>query len=103
MPMYALFVYDWMINCMTYAHTLSNKEQLIEWALNKFNNSCWFAVYKFERNTFHFGGKIKATKWILDTTVAGKTAKYCCSNFTPLETAFKIDDDEWYFNSNSFY
>lgn len=81
-----------------YAHTLASKEVLIEWAQRTFNNDCWFAVYKFEQNTFLFCGKIPAMKWTLDTKVAGKTNDYC-KEFTPLETAYKIDDGEWYFKS----
>ena len=97
--MYSLFIFDSLMNTMTYAHTLANKTVLIEWAHKKFKDSCWFAIYKFDSYTQLFGSKIQAMKWTLDTKFAGKTATDYCRAFTPLETAYKIDDGEWYFKT----
>jgi hypothetical protein len=97
--MYALFVYDPMLNLTTFVVSQSKKEVLIEYAHHKFQANLLFAIYKFVSETQLFGSRVKATKWALDTKFAGKAVPPLISYHTAFETVYKIDDGEWYFTS----
>tara|TARA_R110000868_G_scaffold360177_1_gene622213 strand:- start:291 stop:587 length:297 start_codon:yes stop_codon:yes gene_type:complete len=97
--MYALFVYDPMLNLTTFVVSHSKKEALIIWANQKFKDNLMFAIYKFVSETQLFGSRIPATKWALDTKFAGKAVPPPISYYTAFETVYKIDDGEWYFTS----
>jgi hypothetical protein len=97
--MYALFVYDPMLNLTTFVRPLSNKEGLIEFANQQMKDNLIFAIYKFVCETQLFGSRIPAMKWALDTKFAGKAVPPPISYYTAFETVYKIDDGEWYFTS----
>jgi hypothetical protein len=96
---YALFVFDAIYNTTTFAAEHTSKEALIVWAHQKFKENMWFAIYKFSSHEHLFGSRISATKWYLDHKFAGKTAAEYCRCYTPMESAYRIDDHEWFFKT----
>ena len=97
--MYALFIFDSLYNTTTFAAENTSKEGLIVMAHQRFKENIWFAIYKFSSHEKLFGSRISATKWSLDHKFAGKTAAEYCRCYTPMETAYRIDDYEWFFKT----
>jgi hypothetical protein len=98
--MYALFIFDAMMNTTTFAQKHESKDALLIWAANKFKEHLWFAVYKYDSGTQLFSQQVPATKWYLDTKKAQPEASKYCSCYTPIETAYQIDNGhEWIFKS----
>ena len=85
------------MNYTTFVMTHTNKVTLINHSIESFLPNMWFAIYRFEGNEFLFGSRVKATRWDLDTKFAGKTATQTFAYVTPMQTAYRIDDGEWYF------
>ena len=97
---YVLFIFDYIYNTTTFAAEHTSKEALIVFAHQKFKENMWFAIYKFSSHEHLFGSRISATKWSLDNKFAGKTAAEYCRCYTPMETAYRIDDGyEWFFKT----
>jgi hypothetical protein len=98
--MYAIFLYHPRHNSLTFYAKSKNKYALLDDASNRFDETVWFAIYKFDSHTFLCGSKIKATKWMLDTTKAQSNATEYIKTYTPMETAYEIQDEHgWFFKT----
>ena len=97
---YALFIFDPIMNTTTFAQSHRSKEALLIWAADKFKSHVWFAIYKFDSYGFLFLQQVPMSKWYLDTKVAQQDATKYVSCYTPMETAYRIDNGhEWVFKS----
>ena len=86
--MYALFIYNPMMNSTTFASRHSSKEVLIEYAHKKFHDNIQFAIYKYRDMTSLFGLMLEFSRWDLDTKFNGKNVESHYTRFTPAECAF---------------
>ena len=98
--MYALFVFDPLMNLTTFAQKHRSKDALLIWAAGKFKEHVWFAVYKYDSVAQLFLQQVPVTKWYLDTKKAQPEATKYISCYTPMEVAFQVDDGhDWIFKS----
>jgi len=95
---YALFIYDGIYNSIAFAAENDSKEALIILANKKFHHNLWFAIYKFSSHEKLFDNRISAEKWCLDHKFAGETAIIHCINYTPMQTAYRVNKHTWFFN-----
>jgi hypothetical protein len=96
---YALFTYDDIHGATTFAAENDSKEALIVLANKKFHNNLWFAIYKFSSHEYPFGCELSATRWDLDHKFAGETATIHCANYTPMRTAYRLNEHTWFFKT----
>jgi hypothetical protein len=97
---YAMFVYDPLLNTLTFWTTHSSREALLTLAPKKFKDHVWFAIYKFSSYEHLFSQQVPASKWYLDTKLAQPDATKYLKNYTPMETAYQIDNTyEWMFKT----
>ena len=60
----------------------------------------WIAIYKFKEYGFITVKQVPVAKWLLHTKKAQSEATKYSSAFTPMETAYQIDDGhEWFFKT----
>ena len=99
---YALFIYDPLLNDVTYAatHASNSKEAMICWANAHFKDTLMFFIYKFKDNCILFDQMIPAERWFLDTKFAGKGIHPSACHSTPLEYAYCVDGKYWFFKSS---
>ena len=97
---YALFIFNPLMNSVTYATTHRSKEALMIWANEKFHDNLMFSIYKFRDHCHLFTQQVPATRWDLDTKFAGKGLHPSACHSTPMECAYQIDDGhEWFFKT----
>ena len=99
--MFALFIYNPMMNSTTFAGEGSDKHFLIDMAHKRFHDNLMFSIYKFRDDTHITKKRVPVTRWDLDTKFDGKNvAEYHKGFNQPMECAYCIDDEEvWFFKT----